>query len=81
MLFATRWGITEAWNKGYLPSENLWWLLSQDVPPWIAGVWLGAVLGGRWRPEPTWFDRLGRLLGFAWIAVSVARNASMSLLP
>lgn len=35
----------------------------------VAVSWLTLVLVGRWRPEPSWVDRWGRLLGFAWIAV------------
>jgi hypothetical protein len=35
-----------------------------------AGVlcsWLMLALSGRWRPEPSWIDRLGRALGVYWI--------------
>ncbi len=30
-------------------------------------TWLLLVLGRRWRPEPGWIDRAGRLLGWSWI--------------
>ena len=33
-------------------------------------AWSGQALYGRWRPEPTWLDRLGRLVGAAWIALA-----------
>jgi hypothetical protein len=34
----------------------------------ILAAWLPMALGRRWRPEPTWVDRFGRLLAFAWVA-------------
>lgn len=33
--------------------------------------WTGLVLEGRWRPERSWVDRLGRILGVGWIMLSV----------
>ncbi|MDG3007850.1 hypothetical protein [Paludisphaera mucosa] len=34
----------------------------------ILSSWTTLALGGRWRPEPSWIDRLGRLLAVALIA-------------
>jgi hypothetical protein len=39
--------------------------------PAVAAVWLFLALSGRWRPERSWIDRLGRLLGATWIAISL----------
>jgi hypothetical protein len=33
----------------------------------VAGAWLALALSGRWRPEPDWLDRAGRVLGLLWI--------------
>ena len=33
--------------------------------------WVTMALSGCWRPEPTWLDRLCRLLGFAWLAMAL----------
>jgi hypothetical protein len=33
----------------------------------VAGAWLALALSGRWRPEPDWLDRTGRVLGLLWI--------------
>jgi hypothetical protein len=33
----------------------------------VAAAWLTLIVGGRWRPEPTWIDRAGRLAGLAWL--------------
>lgn len=33
----------------------------------VLGAWAALVLSRRWRPEPSWVDRLGRALGFYWI--------------
>lgn len=35
----------------------------------VATCWATLILGGRWAPEPTWIDRLGRLLGATWLVV------------
>jgi len=43
---------------------------SAEVSFAVAGAWLALALGGRWRPEPTWPDRLGRALGASWIAAN-----------
>ncbi|MDG3006867.1 hypothetical protein [Paludisphaera mucosa] len=37
----------------------------------VVGAWLATALSGRWRPERSWIDRLGRVLGAAWIGVIV----------
>jgi hypothetical protein len=34
----------------------------------IAAAWVIRRASGRWRPEAYWIDRLGRALGFLWIA-------------
>jgi hypothetical protein len=35
----------------------------------VAVSWLTLALTGRWRPEPSWVDRWGRVLGFTWIFI------------
>jgi hypothetical protein len=40
----------------------------------IAAAWLILVLSGRWRPERTCIDRLGCLIGIAWIALEIVGN-------
>lgn len=44
-----------------------WVTVSARVGPAIAGAWLLLALSGRWRSDPGWSDRLGRLLGCCWI--------------
>jgi hypothetical protein len=34
----------------------------------VIGSWATLFLGGHWRAEPTWIDRVGRLLGAYWIS-------------
>ncbi len=45
--------------------------------PWVIGAavasaWMILWLDRRWRAEPSWVDRLGRVLGVLWIALAVA---------
>ncbi|AGA28428.1 hypothetical protein [Singulisphaera acidiphila] len=35
----------------------------------VAVGWSMLCLGGRWRPERSWLDRLGRALGYCWVAL------------
>lgn len=57
------------------PLRELWLSLSWGLHEsayaghGIAGAWLIMALGGWWRPERTWIERIGRALGTAWIAV------------
>jgi hypothetical protein len=44
-------------------------LESSSAAHGIAGGWLIMALGGWWRPERSAIDRLGKVLGIAWIAV------------
>jgi hypothetical protein len=39
--------------------------------PAIAVSWLILWLGGGWRPERSWIDRAGRLLGVVWIVFGI----------
>ena len=38
----------------------------------VAAAWLALAVAGRWRPERSWIDRLGRVLGVAWIVITAA---------
>ena len=35
----------------------------------VASSWIVLLASGRWRPERSWIDRAGRVLGWFWIAV------------
>lgn len=35
----------------------------------VAAGWVVSWLAGRWRPEPSWTDRMGRALGVYWVAM------------
>ena len=36
----------------------------------VAATWVVLAASGRWRPEKSWVDRLGRALGLAWICIT-----------
>ncbi len=50
-----------------LSFHQSWVTVSARVGPAVAGAWLLLVLSGRWKSDPGWIDRLGRLLGCCWI--------------
>jgi hypothetical protein len=37
----------------------------------VAATWLVLATSGRWRPEKSWIDRLGRVLGIVWISITI----------
>jgi hypothetical protein len=43
----------------------------------VALAWLVVAAGGRWLPEPTWVDRAGRVLGVAWLILTIATSPAM----
>jgi hypothetical protein len=45
--------------------------------PAVAAVWLVLALSGRWRPERSWIDRLGRTLGAIWIIIAIVTALPM----
>ena len=55
-------------------ADEPWEFITQNIidprPPAFAvgSVWAVLALDRRWRPEPTWLDRLGRILGTYWLA-------------
>jgi hypothetical protein len=58
-------------RSSMLPSVSLnilWWISSpSSVGAEIATAWVILAVSGRCRPEPSWIDRSGRILGIAWI--------------
>ncbi len=45
-------------------------LIPSEIGCAVAAAWTIQIIGGRWRPEPCWIDRAGRLLGAFWIATT-----------
>jgi hypothetical protein len=41
--------------------------LGATVPPAVVSSWLVLWVGGRWKAEGTWIDRLGTAVGWLWI--------------
>jgi predicted transporter len=37
----------------------------------VVATWSMMALDRRWRPEPSWIDRTGRLIGIYWITAGV----------
>jgi hypothetical protein len=50
-----------------------WTIIESRVGPAVVAAWAVLYASGRWRPEPSWLDRAGRLLGAFWIALWFGR--------
>ncbi len=46
----------------------------------VAMGWLILSLGHRWRPEPSWIDRAGRIVGAYWLLMIVVPLIALALL-
>ena len=62
-------------NAGVLGPGDIFVLrvlaMKDFIGPAVAVTWFLLWLGGGWRAEPGWIDRLGRLLGIFWVAFGV----------
>ncbi|WP_435019072.1 hypothetical protein TA3x_001068 [Tundrisphaera sp. TA3] len=59
-------GESSIWLRCFLPN-------AEDAPQVgtaIAAAWFILALSGRWKAEPGWIDRLGRVVGALWLIVS-----------
>jgi hypothetical protein len=57
--YATRWTVEVL---DYLRDD-----LRRDGVIAILAAWLALAVVGRWRPETSWDDRLGRIVGLVWV--------------
>ena len=58
------------------PDDGMEYNTFSHVAAQLAGfavvvAWATLLAGRRWRAEPSWVDRLGRLVGLAWIAMGL----------
>jgi hypothetical protein len=51
--------------------EQAWAIATQWTDTAVLGAWFALFLARRWRPEPSWIDRMGRALGLYWIILLV----------
>lgn len=59
-------GATAPWWVGFLYRDSV------AIGAAIAGAWLSRAFAGLRRPDPSWIDRLGRLLGVVWVLYFLA---------
>jgi hypothetical protein len=58
-----------ALTRPFGPMFNLFFSLSLFNGSTVGVAWFGWWINRRWKAEPGWIDRLGRVLGVAWIAL------------
>jgi hypothetical protein len=59
-------GLIRCFSFGYF------WPTTGRIGIGVLIAWTTLALTGCWRPEPSWIDRAGRVLGVAWIIAFVA---------
>jgi hypothetical protein len=47
--------------------EQVWSIATHWADTTVLGSWMALALSRRWRPEPSWIDRSGRVLGLYWV--------------
>jgi hypothetical protein len=66
-------GVTLRITYGYFialpPLGEIYGVYGSVVGLWVLGAWLILALSGRRRPEPSWIDRLGRIVGIGWLSI------------
>ena len=83
-LAASLWFLAETFGRGlirdtmnqrvFIMSDSLAVQLGvtlRDTGLAVAAVWMTLLLTGRWRAEPSWIDRAGRILGVLWIGYCI----------
>jgi len=53
---------------------------AQQVSFGVLAAWTVLAASGRWRNEPTWIDRAGRVMGVAWILITAIHWGSYFLI-
>jgi hypothetical protein len=70
VIISFSWNLTRSSIFGssrLLPEFNRVLHANRSCGGWVAAVWLTLALSHAWRPEPSWIDRSGRVLGVAAI--------------
>lgn len=60
--------------------DQVWYCVTEWSNTAVLGAWIALILARRWRPEPSWIDRTGRVLGFFWIGLLVLSYGIQALL-
>ena len=61
--------IPNEWTLG----RHDWPILESRIPLAVITSWLALLLSGRWRAEPSWLDRAGRVFGCYWVGLWLFR--------
>jgi hypothetical protein len=57
-------------GSGCINASTVFVGYAQQVSFAVVGGWVTLALSGRWRSEPGWIDRIGRILGVIWIGIT-----------
>jgi hypothetical protein len=50
-----------------------WAIVEARIGPAVITAWVALYASGRWRSEPHWIDRAGRVLGAYWVVLWLSR--------
>jgi hypothetical protein len=63
------------------PFPNSWPLSEVQISLAVPRAWVVMAATGRWRPQRTWADRVGGLVGGLWLVVTLYRLAASLFIP
>jgi hypothetical protein len=55
--------------------EQAWAIMTQWTDTAVLGAWIALLWTRKWRPEPSWIDRMGRALGLYWVLLLIGFHA------
>jgi hypothetical protein len=50
-----------------MSTQHFYMAMATSTGTAVASSWITLLIGGRWRADPRWIDRLGRFLGASWM--------------
>jgi hypothetical protein len=58
----------------WAPFSQAWVIATHWAVTAVVGSWLALAISRRWRPERSWIDRAGRILGLYWAFLFVTQH-------
>lgn len=83
ILSEASYGVLNSWSAPWIQGPWIHYsfrMTAEYAGGSVAVAWLALVATRRWRPVPTWPDRLGRLIGAYWLLLLVVSQPAQHLI-